>query len=171
MSVNTTKPIWKDARGLRFAIVASLYNPEYVDGMLLAAEEVLTKSHAKSVKILRVPGAFEIPSVIMQLADTGKYDGIIALGVIIDGETAHADHLGHTITEGLLRISIKTGVPIIHEVLQVRNKTQAEERCLSLDNNRGAEAAHTSISMAMLFRDEGFKKPERLSLQDLPVRP
>ena len=145
--------------GARFAIVASLYNRRYVDGMLKPAVAALRQAGAAEVKVVRVPGAYEIPVVTARLAGgqgrAGRFDAILCLGVILRGATTHAQHIGEAVTMALSQIQLQHGVPVIHEVLLLENEPQAKERCLSRDHNRGAEAAHTAIDMAALMRDLG----------------
>ncbi|MBI3417714.1 MAG: 6,7-dimethyl-8-ribityllumazine synthase [Verrucomicrobia bacterium] len=137
-----------------FAIVASKYNARYVDALVRAAQAVLTKAGTKP-KVVRVPGAFEIPVVASLLARSSvpKFAAIICLGVIFQGETAHAQHIAEAVSHGLTRIQIETGVPVIHGVLLFENEEQARARCLSRDHNRGTEAAQTALEMAAIVAD------------------
>ena len=139
---------------MRIAIVASMYNQRYVDGMLRAAKGVLKRAGVNAVEIVRVPGAFEIPVVASALAwrDEDIPDAVICLGLIIQGETSHADHIGSSVTQALTEIQVDSLVPMIHEVLLVKSEEQARVRCLSRDHNRGAEAANTALTMARLLR-------------------
>ncbi|HMJ65152.1 MAG TPA: 6,7-dimethyl-8-ribityllumazine synthase [Candidatus Binatia bacterium] len=136
----------------RFAIVASKYNSEYVDAMVSAAEKTLVDAKA-SVRVVRVPGAFEIPAVTARLArrKSSRFSAIICLGVILRGETTHAQHIGEAVSHALANIQVETEVPIIHEVLLLENRQQAEVRCLGKDHNRGLEAAHTALEMARIM--------------------
>lgn len=139
--------------GLRFAIVASRYNAQYVDAMLRAAKVVLAKAGAAQIEVLRVPGAFEIPVVAATLArQSPAFAAVLCLGVILRGATTHAQHIGEAVTTALMSIQIETGIPMIHEVLLLENKEQARERCLSREHNRGAEAAQTALEMARLLQ-------------------
>lgn len=142
------------AEGLRFAIVAGRYNQRYADEMVTRANRALRTAGAKQkdVTVIRVPGAFEVPVVVSRLAAGGNYDAIIALGVIIRGETAHADLIGRAVTEALAQIALRDNVPVIHEVLLLENEQQAHVRCLEPKHNRGTEAALTAIEMAHLMR-------------------
>jgi 6,7-dimethyl-8-ribityllumazine synthase len=140
------------ARGHHFAIIASKYNARYVDGMLIPAVDTLKKAGAKSVRVIRVPGAFEIPAVAAALAKTKRFSVLICLGVILRGETTHAQHIGEAVSHALANIQVQWQVPVIHEVLLLENEAQAEARCLNPKHNRGLEAAQTAIEMAALMK-------------------
>jgi 6,7-dimethyl-8-ribityllumazine synthase len=140
--------------GGNYVIVASEYNRRYVDSMVKAAKDCLTEARADSIKIIRVPGAYEIPVVLTNVLKNGstKISAIICLGVIIRGETAHAQLIGESVSEAITRLQIDFGVPIIHEVLLLENIQQAEKRCLDPDHNRGYEAAQTAVTMAKIIK-------------------
>jgi len=143
----------KSAGGGRFVIVASEYNARYVNSMLRAARKVLKEAGAKEIRVIRVPGAFEIPVVAATLArQQPPYSAIVCLGLILRGETVHAQQIGDTVSRLLGEIAASTGVPVIHEVLLLENTAQADKRCLSPHHNRGAEAAHTAVAMARVMR-------------------
>jgi 6,7-dimethyl-8-ribityllumazine synthase len=134
-----------------FAIVASQYNARYVNAMLRAAMAELKKAGAKSVQVIRVPGAYEIPVVAARLAREGSVSAIVCLGVILRGETAHAAHIGEAVSQALMQIQLRYEVPVIHEVLLLDNEEQARVRCLARKHNRGAEAAQTALAMAQVM--------------------
>lgn len=139
--------------GGRFAIVASQYNARYVDGMLRAARAELKRAGAAEVRVVRVPGAFEVPVVAGAFArQHPRWDAVICLGVIMQGQTSHAQHVGEAVTAGLMQLAVTTGVPMIHEVLVFTNEEQARVRCLSREFNRGTEAAQTAWKMAAVLR-------------------
>lgn len=142
-------------KAARIAIVASVYNAEYVDSMIDAALETLAGSGLDDVELIRVPGAFEIPVVAAKLAQRKRLrpEAVLCLGVILRGKTTHAEHIGQSVTQSLAQIATDTTVPMIHEVLLLENKAQAKERCLSPKTNRGFEAAHTALIMAGLIRE------------------
>jgi 6,7-dimethyl-8-ribityllumazine synthase len=129
----------------RFAIVASEFNREYTDALLASAQAAL-QGHA--LKVVRVPGAYEIPLQVQRLARTGRYDAVIALGVIWQGRTLHAQEILRAVTDALMRISLETDVPVIHEVLAVRTEAEARARCLGHKLNRGREAAEAALQVA-----------------------
>lgn len=148
------KPVKKTKAGNSsgsFVIVASRYNARYVDGMLNAAVAELKRAGAK-VQVVRVPGAYEIPVVAARLSTLDpRPSAVICLGVILRGATTHAQHIGEAVSDALMQIQLQHGVPVIHEVLLLENKEQAEARCLDPKHNRGVEAAQTAMEMARVM--------------------
>ena len=137
-----------------FALVASQYNPEFVQGLVdHTATELMRIMPAARLVLQQVPGAFEIPIVVQELATqpNNEFNAIIALGVILQGGTDHAEHLGRSVTDALQQIALATRVPIIHQVLSCKDEEQAKIRCLDPKLNRGIEAARTAINIAGLI--------------------
>ena len=137
-----------------FIIVASQFNARYVQGLVDHAEKELnTLAPNATISIQRVPGAFEIPVVVRELASLDKADAIIACGVIMQGETNHAKNLSRSVTDALQRIAVDYGVPVINVVLSFDNETQAGERCLENKINRGTEAARAAVEVAAVMSE------------------
>lgn len=162
-AVKSAKP---DATDLRFAIIASKYNARYVDSMLDSARKTLLEAGASEVKVIRVPGAFEIPVVASILAEreTESFSALICLGVILRGETTHANNIAEAVSHALAQIQVRHQKPVIHEVLLLENEEQAKVRCLGAKHNRGIEAALTAIEMVRVIKvfsdEENAKRDE-----------
>jgi 6,7-dimethyl-8-ribityllumazine synthase len=150
-SVKTKKQ--PPVRGGRFAIVASKYNGTYVDAMVRAARAELKRAAAGTIEIIRVPGAFEIPAVAAKLAhERGpELSAILCFGVVFQGQTSHAQHIGWGVTHALAQIQIQHRIPVIHAVFVFENEEHARVRCLGRRHNRGTEAAHTALEMAAVM--------------------
>ena len=132
-----------------FIIVASQFNAQYVEGLVEHAQQELHDlAPNATISVQRVPGAFEIPVVVRELASQAKADALIACGVILKGKTDHAQNLSRSVTDALQRIAIGHRVPIINAVLSFDNETQARERCLENKINRGTEAARAAVEIA-----------------------
>jgi 6,7-dimethyl-8-ribityllumazine synthase len=141
-------PVRPDAQNApwRFGIVASEYNREYVDGLIGFAKDELAAVAPKSeTAVVRVPGSFEIPIGVQALIQHRQVDAVLAFGVIFDGETMHAELIAGAVTTALMNLSLQNKIPILHEVLVVKNDQQATERCLLPNINRGVEAARAAI--------------------------
>ena len=142
-----------DGTDRRIAIVAARFNGsvshKLVDGALagLAAHGV----SESDVDVVWVPGAFEIPLVAGRVAHSGRYDGIICLGAVIRGETAHFDLVANEAARGIADAARESGIPVIFEVLAVDTLALAEDRAGGAHGNKGWEAAETVLSMASLL--------------------
>ena len=137
-----------------FTIVASKFNAEFVQGLVNHTTEELRAISASAVVTLHhVPGAFEIPIVVRELALQKKTDVIIAVGVILKGHTKHSEHLARSVTDALQRIAIDHGVPVINVVLSIENEQQARERCIGNKMNRGTEAARAAFEIAHVMQE------------------
>lgn len=146
----TTETEQADPTGLRFGIVAARYNAELADALLDACVKSL--QGAREVDVVRVPGSFEVPAAVARLARTRRYDCLIALGVLLQGETKHADLIGHAVAWGLTHISITENVPVVFGIVTANNLRQARVRCLGKQYNRGREAGLTAIAMGRLWK-------------------
>ncbi len=137
-----------------FALVASQYNARYVQGLINHTVEEFARLDASArVTLHQVPGAFEIPVVAQELmlAPNGEIAVVIALGVILQGDTDHAEHIARSVTETLQQLAIAFRIPVINQVLTCRNDEQARARCLEKKFNRGIEAARAALSMSQLL--------------------
>jgi 6,7-dimethyl-8-ribityllumazine synthase len=142
------------AQGLSFGIVVSRWNDFITRPLLDGALDALLRHGAdlSRVTVSYVPGSFEIPVAVKAMAQSGRYDGIIALGCIIRGATTHYDHIAGAVTSGLSSIALETGLPVAFGVLTVENIEQAIERAGSKAGNKGAEAALATVEMANLLK-------------------
>jgi 6,7-dimethyl-8-ribityllumazine synthase len=137
-----------------FEIVVSRFNALYVDGLVdHAIRELRALAPNATISLHRVPGSFEIPVVVRELATKNKAAAIIACGVILQGETNHAQNLSRSVTDALQRIAIEHGVPVINAVLSFGNEDQARARCLENRINRGTEAARAAVEIANLMSE------------------
>ena len=143
------------AKGKRtFHIVASRFNAQYVTGLIdHVTEELRALAPKGTILVHRVPGSFEIPVVTREVAVQNKADAIIACGVILQGETNHAQNLSRSVTDALQRIAIEQGVPVINAVLSFDNEGQARARCLENKINRGTEAARAAVEIANVLSE------------------
>jgi 6,7-dimethyl-8-ribityllumazine synthase len=151
-STRSRPPIAKAKR--TFHIVASRFNAQYVDGLVdhVTQELRLLAPHG-TILVHRVPGSFEIPVIARELAIQNKADAILACGVILQGETDHAQNLSRSVTDALQRIAIDHGVPVINAVLSFDDQTQARARCLENKINRGTEAARSAVEIANVLSE------------------
>ena len=145
----------------RFAIVASEYNPEFVQGLINNTCKELYQIDANSIiDLFGAPGSFEIPVVAEMVAAQQRCDVIIALGLVLQGRTRHAEFIGQSVSHALQQIALKHSVPVIHEVLLVADVNEARERCLGQELNRGIEAARAAFAMVRV-KDKFKTKPSR----------
>ena len=142
-----------DGKGLRVAVVVARFN-QIVTGYLLDGAREGLRRHGVAdddVTVAWVPGSFEIPVVAKKLAGTGRYAAIICLGAVIEGETDHYDHVAGSVTSGVARVGLDTGVPTIFGVLTTHTVEQALNRSGLKAGNNGYEAAVAAIEMATLL--------------------
>ncbi len=142
-----------NATGLRIALVVSRYNLRHTSRLLHGAIETLLDRGARpeDLKIIWVPGAYEIPTAVEAVAVRGEADAICALGCVIEGETPHATLINTTVASALSEIARRYLIPVIDAVVPARTEEQAEARCRPGATNRGAYAARAAIEMARLM--------------------
>ncbi len=133
----------------RITLVVSRYNSFVVDRLLEGCLGTLEHAgvNKDNIKLIKVPGAFEIPIVVKHVADQGKTDAIITLGAVIRGETPHFDIIANECVRGIGSIAIETGLPVIFGVLTVDTVEQAMDRSGNEESNKGSEAAQTALEM------------------------
>lgn len=143
-----------DASGMRFGIVVSRFNDSLTDELCRSAIVCLLKNGAKesAVQVVRVPGAYEIPVVANKMAESGSYDALIVLGLVVEGETQHAQMIIDTTGQRLLDIACRYDLPVINEIVGVRSWAQAEARCLGGENTRGWYAAEAAIETGHVLK-------------------
>jgi len=143
-----------NAAGRRFAIVVSRFNSFITERLFQSAYDGLARSGAKKkdVHLVRVPGAFEIPSASRTLAETGRYDAIICIGCLLRGDTAHYDVIVNEVTRGIGQSAQETGVPHAFGVLTCDTLEQAIDRAGLKMGNKGFEAAQAAVEMANLTK-------------------
>jgi 6,7-dimethyl-8-ribityllumazine synthase len=143
-----------NADGLRIAVAVSRWNEFITKPLLEGACDALRRHgcNESGVDVVWVPGAFELPLVCRQLAASGRYDAVVALGAVIRGATTHYELVAGECASGIQRASADTGVPIAFGVLTTETIEQAIERAGSKAGNKGAEAALTAVEMVTLLR-------------------
>jgi len=159
-----------NAKGKRFAILAARWNEFIADKLVEGALDALAKTGADddAIEIFRCPGAFELPGLARKLADSGKFDALVCLGVIIRGATPHFDVVVNQVTRGIAGIAAEARIAVGFGVLTCDSIEQAIERSGSKGGNRGSDAAMAAIEMANLYgaldgdaKGEAPPKPRR----------
>lgn len=138
----------------RYAIVAARWHPEIMDSLIDGSRSALSSRGAteSQIDLLRVPGSFELPLACEQAALSGKYVAVIALGVVIQGETSHHDYINMSAAYGLMQAGQKTGIPVLFGLLTCHTIEQALDRAGGKVGNKGEEAALAAIEMVNLLR-------------------
>ncbi|HVT17354.1 MAG TPA: 6,7-dimethyl-8-ribityllumazine synthase [Thermoanaerobaculia bacterium] len=151
--------------GRRFGVVAARFNARLADALVSGALDCLLRHGvgAGDIRLVRVPGAWEIPQALEELAAAGAVDGLIALGVVIRGETPHFDYICAECSRGIARVAERHRVPVGFGVLTCESAAQAAERAGGKAGNKGWDAALAALEMAGLFR--------RLRGQHPPAQP
>lgn len=139
----------------RIGIIAARFNHAIVEGLLGGALHVLQRHGVlrKNIKVIHVPGAFEIPLAAQRMAVSRHYDALIALGTVIRGDTAHFEYVAGACTHGIVEVGLRNDIPIGFGVLTVNDMHQAVERAGPDDNNRGREVAAAVLEMVKLLRE------------------
>lgn len=144
-----------NAEGFRFAIVASRWNDFLTSRLIDGAVDALASTGAGEgdVEIFMVPGAFELPLAALKAAQSGRFDAVVAIGVVVRGETPHFDYVAGEAAKGVSRASLETGVPVMFGVVTTDTVEQAINRSGLKAGNKGYEAAMAAVEVANLYRD------------------
>jgi 6,7-dimethyl-8-ribityllumazine synthase len=145
------------SEGFRFAVVVSRWNDFLTAKLLEGALDALERLGAdeKSIEVFKVPGSFEIPLTAQKIAENGKFDAIICLGVVIRGQTPHFDYVAGEAAKGIGQVGMKTGVPVMFGVVTADTLEQAIDRCGVKAGNKGFEAAMAAVELVNLYQTMG----------------
>lgn len=143
-----------DAKGLKFAIVASRFNSFITERLVGGALDALGRSGADEadIEIIKVPGSWEMPLAVAELARLKRHDAIICLGAVIRGETPHFDYVASEAAKGIAQASMQACVPVAFGVLTTNTLEQAIDRAGAKSGNKGFDAAMSAVEMANLLR-------------------
>ena len=142
------------ASGLKVGIVAARFNEFIVSKLVSGAIDGLTRHDVAEddITVAWVPGAFEIPLIAKQMANSGKYDAVICLGAVIRGATSHYDYVCNEVSKGVAQVSLSANIPVLFGVVTTENIEQAIERAGTKAGNKGYDCALSAIEMANLMR-------------------
>jgi 6,7-dimethyl-8-ribityllumazine synthase len=144
----------QNARGLRFGLVVSRFNDFITSNLLTGSLDVFSQCgiDEADLKVLKVPGAFELPQAARKLCSTGNFDAVVCLGAVIRGETSHFDYICAEASRGVGKVGLEFNVPVLFGVLTTENLEQAIARSGSGSSNKGRETALAAIEMATLYK-------------------
>ena len=145
----------QSAKGLRFGVVVSRFNDFITSNLLVGTLEGFKESGVDKadLKILKVPGAFEIPQAAKKLCSTGSIDAVVCLGAVIRGETSHFDYICAEVSRGIGQVGLEFNIPVLFGVLTTENLEQAIARSGSGSSNKGRETALAAVEMAKLYKE------------------
>ena len=151
-----------DGKGLAVAVVASRFNELLAERLLEGALDTLERRGVSSadIAVVRVPGAFEIPTAVAHLARSGRWDAVVCVGAVVRGETPHFEWVAGEAARGIAKLAVETGVPVLFGIVTVDTVEQALDRVGGKHGNRGADAAAAAIEMAHVTRALGRKGPK-----------
>ena len=142
------------AANLKFAIVAGRFNDFFVSRLIEGAMDTIVRhgGDPADVTLARVPGSYEIPFAVKKFLASKKFDAVIALGVVIQGETPHASYINAEVAKGLAQLGLEFGVPVTYGMITADNLDQAINRSGAKSGNKGVDAALAAIEMANLSK-------------------
>ena len=146
-----------NGKGLKIGIVAGRFNEFITSKLVAGAVDALKRNDVNDddIDVAWVPGAFEIPLITKKMAESKKYDAILALGAVIKGATPHFDYVCAEVSKGVAQISLHTGLPVMFGVLTTNNIEEAIERAGTKAGNKGADAAFGALEMIDLIKNIG----------------
>ena len=144
----------QNARGLRFGLVVSRFNDFITSNLLTGSLDVFSQCGVDEadLKVLKVPGAFELPQAARKLCSTGNFDAVVCLGAVIRGETSHFDYICAEVSRGVGQVGLEFNIPVLFGVLTTENLEQAVARSGSGSSNKGRETTLAAIEMATLYK-------------------
>ena len=143
-----------NAKGLKFAILVSRFNSFVTERLLSGALDALSRTGAieEDIEIIKVPGSWEMPVTVAELARQKRHDAIICLSAVIRGDTPHFDHIAAEAAKGLAQMSLETGVPLAFGILTTNTLEQAIDRAGAKSGNKGFDSAMSAVEMGNLMR-------------------
>lgn len=149
MAINLIEGKVVAKEGMRVGIIASRFNSFIVEKLLDGAVDGLVRHGVdeKNITAVWVPGAFEIPLIAQKMAQSDKYDAVIAVGAVIRGSTTHYDYVCSEVSKGIANVGLQTGKPVLFGVITTENIEQAIERAGSKAGNKGYDCALSAIEM------------------------
>ena len=152
-----------NADGFRFAIVVSRWNDFLTSKLTDGALDALAGFGAAedAIEVFKVPGAFELPLASLKAAQSGSFDAVIALGVVIRGETPHFEYVAGEAAKGITQASMQTGIPVLFGVVTTETLEQAINRCGVKSGNKGYEAAASAVEIVNLYREMGGREEQK----------
>ncbi|ASJ10348.1 6,7-dimethyl-8-ribityllumazine synthase [Thermococcus sp. P6] len=139
-------------KGLKIGIVVSRFNDLLTEELLKGALDCFRRHEVEELEVFRVPGAFEIPFVVKELAKKGKYDAILTLGAVVKGETYHFDLVASEVAKGIAQVNLNYETPVVFGVITVEDELQGLNRA-GVKSNRGFEYAMATLEMANLRKN------------------
>lgn len=155
-----SQTVYPAAPDWRIAVAVARFNPSITERLLEGCHAALIEAGVpdESIRVLPVPGAWELPLACSQLARSGRFDAVIALGAVVRGETAHFDFISTECAHGLMRVALESDVPVAFGVLTPENGQQAIERADPKRKNKGREAALAALDMIAFKAEVGGER-------------
>jgi len=144
---------WPDGAGLKIGLVASRFHATLTERLVAGALDALSQCGVlpEAIEVFHVPGAFEIPGMAQQVGRLGRFDALVCLGVVIQGETPHFHYISGAVSHGVMQVGLELGLPVTFGVLTAASMAQADARSTP-ENNKGAEAARAAVEMARQYQ-------------------